>query len=300
MHIDEDILPLLSLSDEERIAEIQKGNWIGYSRAKEIIQSLSDLVKIPRSYRSESALLIGNSGNGKTTILRQFVDNFQPFTDPEDDGVKIPVLYIQAPHIPDERRFYNNILEATFSVRKKYERLDQKQLYVKNILRQIKLKVLVIDEIHNLLAGSNRKHEEFLNLLRELTNELQINLVCAGINTAFNAVSSDTQLKSRFTPYLLPKWKYDDPETFRLLGSLEKRLPLKNPSNLMEPGFVEKVIEITEGTIGEIIKLIRSCSIYAIKSGEEKIRIKSIEKSGYISPSQHRKLQKLALQDQFL
>jgi hypothetical protein len=40
--------------------------------------------------------------------------------------------------------------------------------------------MLVIDEIHSLLAGTYREQRIFLNAIRFLANDLRLPLVCAG------------------------------------------------------------------------------------------------------------------------
>ncbi|WP_084713926.1 TniB family NTP-binding protein [Thioclava pacifica] len=38
--------------------------------------------------------------------------------------------------------------------------------------------MIMIDEVHNLLAGTHREQRRFLNVLRYLSNELEASLVC--------------------------------------------------------------------------------------------------------------------------
>ena len=58
-------------------------------------------------------------------------------------------------------------------------------------------KFFIIDEIHNILAGSTHKQREFLNILRFLGNELQLPIVGVGIKDAYLAIRSDDQLENR-------------------------------------------------------------------------------------------------------
>ena len=59
------------------------------------------------------------------------------------------------------------------------------------------MKVLVLDEVHNILAGPHRDQRIILNLLRFITNELRLSLVCFGISEAREAISGDIQLARR-------------------------------------------------------------------------------------------------------
>jgi hypothetical protein len=57
--------------------------------------------------------------------------------------------------------------------------------------------VLLIDEVHNILAGTWREQRVMLNTLRYLSNELKLSLVCVGIAEAREAINGDVQLGSR-------------------------------------------------------------------------------------------------------
>jgi Bacterial TniB protein len=67
--------------------------------------------------------------------------------------------------------------------------------------------MLVIDELHNVLAGRSDKRREFLNLIRFLGNQLRIPLVGVGTREAYLAIRSDDQLENRFEPFVLPRWQ---------------------------------------------------------------------------------------------
>jgi hypothetical protein len=52
--------------------------------------------------------------------------------------------------------------------------LEQKAI---NLLKDAHIKVLVIDEVHNILCGSHRDQRVVLNTLRFLSNEMKMSLV---------------------------------------------------------------------------------------------------------------------------
>lgn len=71
----------------------------------------------------------------------------------------------------------------------------------------------MIDEVHNLLAGSYREQRRFLNMLRFLANDLRASLVVFGVNEALEAVRGDDQLARRLDGHYLPLWEDDASET---------------------------------------------------------------------------------------
>jgi hypothetical protein len=156
-------------------------------------------------------------------------------------------------------------------------------------LRAIKTKILIIDELHNLLSGNVQRQREFLNILRFIGNELQLSIVGVGIKDAYLAIQSDNQLENRFEPLILPLWKNDN-EFTRLLASFGKILPLNRPSELLNEDIRSFILEKSEGTIGEISTLLTQAACEAIISGQEYIDLNILGRINYRSPTERRKL----------
>lgn len=57
--------------------------------------------------------------------------------------------------------------------------------------RQLEVRMLVIDEIHSILAGTFREQRIVLNAIRFLANDLRISLVCVGTREAKQALMTD-------------------------------------------------------------------------------------------------------------
>jgi hypothetical protein len=58
-------------------------------------------------------------------------------------------------------------------------------------MRAMDVQVLLLDEVHNILAGTFREQRIVLNTLRYISNELQISLICSGAREAREAISGD-------------------------------------------------------------------------------------------------------------
>jgi len=280
---------LARFSNEERIHSMKISKWINYTDAVKILKELSELKKYPKSSRMPNILLVGDSNNGKTALVEKFLSLNPSLLDEVTSEISTPVLMVQAPPEPDERRFYNAILEKLLAPYKTTEKLDVRQIRVKNLLQSLNVKILIVDEIHHILAGTPTKQRKFLNVLKFLSNELNISLVCAGTKDAFNAIQTDPQLANRFQPRVLKRWQFDT-EFKRLLLSFESKLPLKEESMLIEDGLSRKILALSEGLIGEISTIIELSAVLAVKSGTEKITKTILNNINYTPPGDRKKM----------
>ncbi|MFA6052612.1 MAG: TniB family NTP-binding protein [Methylobacter sp.] len=276
------------MSNVERIEKIRSPRWIGYPRAKVVLSKLEDLLVYPRSHRMPNMLVVGDTNNGKTMLVQRFCSLHPADNNPSGDGVHVPVLFVQAPPIPDEGRFYNAILELLFAPYKPNDRVDKKQFQVIKLLKYVGLRMLVIDEIHHIMAGNLNKQRTFLNVLKYLGNELQVPIVTVGTRDAFRALQTDSQLANRFEPVLLPRWEFDT-DFLRLLASFERMLPLREPSLLHDTTLSAKLFSMSEGYIGELSRLLTMAGVYAVESGKERIDEKVLSAIDWVSPSDRKR-----------
>jgi hypothetical protein len=286
-HLHESIRLYLQKSDEERIMQIQNDRWIGYTQATKVLNKLEDLLKHPRIIRMPNLGIYGLTNNGKTNIVYRFFSKHKPIINENGDGIFAPVFYVQVPPKPDEKRFYNNILDKLSTPYKFYDRVDKKQQQVITHLSKINNKILILDEIHHVLAGTMTAQRSFLNVIKYLSNELQIVIVVVGTHDALTVINTDPQLANRFEPIVLPTWTNDE-EYEKLLVSFECMLPLRNPSNLTDEKLALKILSMSEGTIGEISEVLKRAAILSIKNKSEKITSKTLDQIDYISPSQRK------------
>jgi hypothetical protein len=278
----------LRATNEERIESTRTFKWIGYTSATTILKNMEDCLSYPKSSRMPNLLIVGDSNNGKTAILTKFDQSHLAYMNEETGKLVNPVLMIQAPPEPDEKRFYNAILEKLFAPTRTSEKIDSRYSRVKYLLKELEVRALIIDEIHHVLAGSPAKQRLFLNVIKHLSNELQIPLICAGTRLAFNAIQSDSQLANRFEPRVLPRWN-GDKEYKRLLLSFSRVLPLKKESFLIEESIANKILAISDGLIGEIAKILELSAILAIESGTECITNTIIDNIDFIPPVKRKK-----------
>lgn len=287
-HLNERSKSYLALSDEERISKIHDEKWIRYTKAKEILARLEQLLKRPRVNRMKNLLLVGETNNGKTRILKRFQKLHPGDDNPEGDAIFLPVLLIQCPPVPDEGRFYNEILSKLHAPFNRRARPGDKLHEVKVTLEKIDAKMLILDEIHNVLAGTSAKQRLFLNVLKYLGNELKITIVAAGIDEAFNVLASDPQLANRFDSVVLPRWELNG-DFISLLVSFERALPLREPSLLAKNEDIRlKLHSMSAGLIGELSDILKGAAELAIRTKKERIDLGILKKLKWQHPSERK------------
>jgi hypothetical protein len=278
-----------SLPPELRIRRLHERTWIGYGRAIAIRNALEQLLIHPKTHRMPNLAIIGETNNGKTMLLENFLRRHAPNPDPTIDRVTLPVLMVQTPPDPDEVRLYSALLERLQASGAAREPADAKLRRLQLILRELQTKMIMLDEFQHALAGGPVRQRKFLNALKYVGNELQIPIVVSGIPDGLNALQSDPQIANRFEPMFLPKWKKGD-EFLRLLASIEKVIALKHPSGLANESMAVRILEESEGTIGEVMRLIRLLAEQAIRKGTETITLdalkaENLQKIGWRRPS---------------
>jgi hypothetical protein len=160
------------------------------------------------------------------------------------------VLALQMAGKPGERRLYAQILAALGAPRSPRLTVVDPERVTLRLMRAVDVHVLLLDEIHNILAGTFREQRVVLNTLRYLSNELQISLVCFGVNEVREAIGGDVQLARRFEEYPLPRWSAE--ESFeQLILAIIRNLPLRHPSVLSVP-TVRRILRVTGGITARV------------------------------------------------
>jgi hypothetical protein len=264
------------LGDEDRICSLLRDRWIDYPRATEALQLLERLHETPRRDRMPCLLMHGDSNIGKTKITAKF-KRAHPNEFDERRGVeRCSVVTMQMPPTPDQHRFYSGLLFELGAPHNPAAGLASLEKLARDILRRMAPRVLIVDEVHHLLAGTYREQRASLNLLKYLANDLQISMVLVGTRDAVLALQTDAQMYSRYRPFEIPRWRESD-SVRRLLAAFERVLPLRKPSDLTRREIVQFVLSASGGLTGEISTLLNDAAEFSIRSGDEFIDLSHLE-----------------------
>jgi hypothetical protein len=213
---------------------------------------------------------------GKTMLVEKFRRANPPIVETFAGSEVVPVLSISLSSKPSQRRIYAQLLSsAGVNIRNAMTLVDM-EVRALNLLKQLKVRVIVIDEVHNLLAGSAREQRVILQLFRHLSNELKASLVCLGIADTREAIAGDTQLARRLDQIVLPRWKADEEFQGLVVGIL-RSLPLRRPSALSAQSL-RTLARATDGITAKVFCMLNELAVEAVRSGSEKITDEDVER----------------------
>ncbi|TIX20402.1 MAG: transposase, partial [Mesorhizobium sp.] len=146
-----------ALADDERIAWIRADRWLETARASAALAKLQDLLSYPQRDRMPCLLLYGDTGMGKTKIVRKFLRDHPAKFDSGTGVTTMPVVAMQMPAEPLERDVYGELLNALGAPGPTNDSSYRLKEVCRSLLRRMSARMLVIDEIHAMLAGSSRQ-----------------------------------------------------------------------------------------------------------------------------------------------
>jgi len=283
-HIHPDFRHVMALTDAERLSFLDHPRWIGHKVAQHILDTLQGLLLKPTRPRMPNLLIVGDSNNGKTTIIGRFRHLCgQGYVNEEAEPVK-PIIVAEAPPSADEKGLYISILEQFFAPYRATDPTSKLRYQAIHLFRSCHVRMLIIDEFHSLLTGSPVKQREVMNAIKLMCNELAIPIVGVGTREAVRVLHSDPQHASHFDVLSLPLWELNA-DFQRLLAGFEKVLPLQQRSNLHSPEVAKLLHTICEGNTGNLHRLLVECAGEAIRSGKEHIDKSIVESKAWLRPT---------------
>ena len=172
-HLTDEGANVLAGAIDERVYFIQSKRWIAHPKAVHILDDLNKLLKHPRTTRMPSLIVYGDSGMGKSMLVDKFKADCAAGCATNSTPNPNKVLVVELSGRPTERRLFSQILAAVDAPHSPRASIVDVERGAINTLRDIGVQILVLDEIHNILAGSWREQRIVLNTLRFLSNEFR-------------------------------------------------------------------------------------------------------------------------------
>jgi hypothetical protein len=268
-HLSPVVAQVADLDDQARIDYIGKDRYVSHTRAEEILDEWESLYGLDDAIRPQGRKLIGYPLMGKSTLKEEFLRRHPASDNPGGEAAIVPVVSVQFPEVAKEG-IYPEILGALNAKLPKGSKTREVRQGTVDFLRRIGMRMLLIDEFHNILEGSALVQRKGLNSVKYLMNVLRRPVIVIGTGDLVNATESDPQISSRLKPMVLPRFK-DDEDFQALLAGFEMVLPLRKPSNLSDPELSTLIYLQTLGIMGNVADLLNDAAKMAIKTGTEQI-----------------------------
>ncbi len=283
------VLDILTPDEALRVKRLRRPRYVDYQAGDAVLARLGWLFDHPKVSRPPCTLLYAPTNNGKTALAYKFLRDQSPREDSPEFGKK-PVVCAHAPPFADMSGFCDSILRA---VKAPYRsaRAPAKWDHLLQILTGIGTRLLILDEVNNLLIGKVDQRSMVLNALKSLSNELRIPIVAMGTEDAVRVFQTDAQLGNRFEPMGIPRWTVSRDYAI-FIGRFVQGLELRNDSQFTTRPIVTRIHVMSEGLTGETCKLLTMAAEMAIRSGREVIDMQTIDDIPWVVPSERRRVAK--------
>jgi hypothetical protein len=268
-HVDADRQAECDSTDYARIRSILTDKFVSYQRAIDLQNHVEYLYTRPPQTRASGLVIMGEPGSGKTKIAHSIVRRAMADASARERNA-VPVVMISMTGARDARTLFNRILEALGAPDSSRMRMADKEQLVLHLLEGAGTRLLIVDEIQDVLSSTTRRQRAALDTLKLIMNELGMTILCLGVKEAAQAMQCDPHLNARFDYKALPPWKQN--QEFRsFLMSIERSQPLRKASDLASPKIMLPLMRKTKGNLAKIMRLLNHAAVFAVLSHEERI-----------------------------
>ena len=287
------------ISDEQalRINESQKDIKIEHALFEESMQKMSLVLSTAGNSKPKGLIIIGDSDSGKSTLLRAFCKKLEDEEERFYSGKKSVYESSETPmeHYSVKPAFMfsipsgstvNGILERALKLNgipiKNRMTLTQLENLLYDRLRELKTRVILIDEFQDIARIGYRQQDDILKVIKEMTNNLSIPIIAAGTRASEPIIESDEQIYTRLRKIYLHPFEADHNFRDFLTAYGEKRINLQHKVDFYDSELAGKIHSRTNGLVGQVTQLLSMAVKHAILTKSERITVKTLEEIPFV------------------
>jgi len=301
-HLNTSTIPYVNKSLKEKIRWVRGEHFVYYSKAKKCLKQLKWIFEQSLYYQDdnlpydlEGLTIIGDSGAGKTFLVREFMRTHSIEHHPTYEGHPVGYCMLKD-SVTGLKGLYSALLSAyghpyanSDSLRYKKVTIDQLEETLVYILKKTQTRLLFIDEFQHAMG---RNQQAILNQLKRTMLISHVPFVAIGVPYVKNILKLDSQLADRCPVREYSKLTYWKPDNeFKMfLKGYEDYLPFPEPSLLHSKILSQKIFENVKVLEGEnagltnlrrVVRYLKKVAVEAIKKGKNRITGEDIDDMQY-------------------
>jgi DNA transposition AAA+ family ATPase len=252
--------------------------YVHFPRNEVALKSIHSCHKhAKRSKESEGILIQGNTGAGKTTLVKLYMKDYPRKHTAEK--TMVPVLYASVPVPATCKSLVTELLTAIGDPAAEKGSQIVQTLRLRRYLDACCVELLILDEFQHFQdRDSHKVLKTVSDWLKLLMDETGVPIVLTGLPYSHTILDADgnEQLQRRFGVRIeLEAFRYNTSKERhdfrRFLKVIDEKLPLAENSDLADPNIALCIFEATNGVVANVMKLVRQATGIALESCREKL-----------------------------
>ncbi|QSO54068.1 TniB family NTP-binding protein [Alicyclobacillus curvatus] len=264
------------LVEVKRRKEHTKKIIVKYNDYRTLQETISNYHEMSKgTVLNDGIFISGETGMGKTTLLREYVKNHPP--EVLDDRTRVPVLYVTVPVGSSIKALTSKILEGfgdpLFDKGTELNMLSRIYRYID----VCEVELIIFDEFQHLI-DSDTQHvlNKVSNWMKTFIETIERPVILCGMPESVDVFAHNPQLDRRFCHrFPLTGFQFDTRESQRefrsFLKNIDGKLPFVERANLADPEFSSRLFYASLGVPFYIMKILEEATEYAARSGMDQL-----------------------------
>lgn len=233
-------------------------------------------------------LVLAEGGCGKSLLGEQLRREF-----PRKESLyslKVPIVFIDMGHRPDEKDFLIEILSQAGEVVSHNDfKVSELEKKVITALRRVGCRCIFIDEAQRLdtISTNRRKEDRKLGpngeLLKKIYTHARVTIILAGTPNLRELVDSDAQYSTRWSGRISLEPFTQGPEFQGVLNSLAQAIPLTGKTDFSGASLVAAIWSTCQGNFRRLKTFLGNALAIAIDEGASAVDAKHLHKAYLMS-----------------